>query len=204
MTISAPFSPAVKKIKKFRIVLRPSYALRHLRGLMGGAPVTPELERELVAEADRAKGLLSTAAVYATVKMAEAPDWAREMGREDPGPAEPVAVTFLVATAGPALEEEVGAVLGRGEALLGRLWTAVGEEAADQSAHFVNRLLQEEAKLESCELSPWRDVPGNSRGALLDFLDAGRVAVCVDAEGRLSPRFSRVAAVLWRPTKKKR
>ncbi|MBK8872170.1 MAG: hypothetical protein IPN19_14320 [Elusimicrobia bacterium] len=60
-----------------------------------------------------------------------------------------------MSTIGVPFENELGDALARGEGLRSRLLTAL-EELAEQSALFVERLVAEEARQESCELEERR------------------------------------------------
>ena len=186
--------------------------MKNLRALLEDTQVTPELDAAVESETRGALALLDTAALYATFSPGQAPSWVETLllplaenseaeGRERP----PIGVTVFVSTIGVALEEELARALAQGEGLRSRILTAVGEELAEQSGHFVARLLAEEAKNEACELSDRRPLTTpDQQQSLLETLDAARIPLSFDAGGHLSPRFSRLGYVLWWPPAKKR
>ncbi len=202
----APLISSVKKIKKFRLQPRPSAVLKNLRALMEGAQATPELEKDMEAESRAALPLLQTAALYATFAPGQGPAWTEPLWTAVPDEDAPVALTLFAATIGLGLEGEIGRALERSESFRSRVLAALGEELADQSAHFVARLLAEEAKDDACELSDRRPLnAAEDQQALLETLDASRIPLSFDAGGHLVPRFSRLGYVLWwPPTKKKK
>lgn len=201
---------SVKKIRKFRLHPRPSAVLRNLKSLLDETQATPELEKAVEAEMRAAESRLDTSALFETVTPAQAPVWMGPLWGPDPhGSAPdqkpPVAQTLFVVTIGTAFETELSDALSRGEGLRSRILTALGEELADQAAVFVERLVAEEARQESCELEDRRTFSNPSEiQPALDLLDAGRLSISYDAAGHLSPRFSRVGALPWGPPAKKK
>ncbi|MBI4397079.1 MAG: hypothetical protein HY548_08295, partial [Elusimicrobia bacterium] len=82
---------------------------------------------------------------------------------------------------------------------------ALGEESAEQAANFVHRLITEEAKEETCEVSPRTDADTEEmRMNVLASLDAEKIQIRLDNQGHLSPRFTRIGYVLWWPPAKRR
>ncbi|MBL0058477.1 MAG: hypothetical protein IPP35_05090 [Elusimicrobia bacterium] len=196
----------VKKIRKFRLHPRPSAVLRNLKSLLDNAQITPELEKAAEAEALGSIHRLDTAALYGTWTPAQAPAWMEPLWRPAPGGTKgPVCLTLYTATIGTGFELELAEALSRGEGLRARLLTALGEELADQAAHFIERLVSEEARQDSCELEDRRDFsdPQDIR-ATLELLDAARLAMSYDAASHLTPRFTRAGALPWGPPSKHR
>lgn len=195
---------ATKKIRKFRLHARPSAVLRNLKVLLENAQDTPELSKDIDAETKTALGRLDTAALFATVVRGQAPEWLAPHWTPADGEPAPVALTVFAATIGDGLEAELAVALSRGETFRSRVLTALGEELADQSAAFVERLVAEEAQVDACELSGRRPIQDAAHREALAFLDAGRVGIGVDVAGHRVPRFSRVGVVPWGPPSKKR
>lgn len=193
------------KIRRFRLHARPSAVLRNLKSLMDGAAITPELEKAVESECASAARRLDTAALYETITPAQSSDWLASSWIPAEGEKKPVALTLFVSTIGVPFENELGDALARGEGLRSRLLTALGEELADQSALFVERLVTEEARHESCELEEKRIVaePEWARSAFA-ALGADRVGISFDTVGHLSPRFTRVGVIPWGPPAKKK
>jgi hypothetical protein len=195
----------MKKIKKFRVKARLASVLKGLKALTGDTRVTPELEQAVEGEIDRAPAAYATAALYETVTAATAPDWAAELMRPAEGVPAPVALTLFVSTIGPGLEEELGNALSRGEALRSQILTAVGDDSAEQTAAFVQRLVAEEAEEEACELSARVYPPAEElRRRVLSLLSSDKIGIQMDSLGHLTPRFTRTGYVTWSPPSKKK
>lgn len=203
-TSAASPAPATK-IRRFRLHARPSAVLRNLKSLMDGAAVTPELEKAVEGEVTSAARWLDTAALYETITPSQSADWLAPSWIPAEGEKKPVALTLFVATIGVPFENELGDALSRGEGLRSRLLTALGEELAEQAALFVERLVAEEARHESCELEERRlfSDPDPVRSTL-STLGADRVGIAYDAVGHLSPRFTRAGVIPWGPPAKKK
>ncbi|MBK8575598.1 MAG: hypothetical protein IPN90_07955 [Elusimicrobia bacterium] len=196
---------SVKKIRTFRLHARPSAVLRNLKALLDDAQFTPELEKAVESEILAASNRLDTAALFGTVTPAQSPPWMGPLWGPAPDEKPPVAHTVFVATIGAAFESELADALTRGEGLRSRLLTAIGEELADQAANFVERLVAEEARQESCELEERRFFSTSQDiQSALDLLEAGRLSIGYDAAGHLSPRFTRAGTLPWGPPAKKK
>ena len=195
----------VKKIRKFRLHPRPSAVLRNLKSLLDGAALTPELEKAVESEIQAVLSRLDTAALFETLTPVQSPPWMGPLWGPAPDAKPPVAQTLFVATIGPAIEVELAQALSRGEGLRSKILTAIGEELADQAAHFIERLVAEEARQESCELEDRRSfsTPQDIH-PLLDRLEAGRLSIAFDGAGHLSPRFTRVGTMPWGPPAKQK
>lgn len=196
----------MKKIKKFRVQPRPSLVLKGLKALTPNAQLTPELEKAVEAEIARAQELFATAALFETFGPDALPEWARTLADATRGEkgGKPVAVTFYAATIGTGLEGELGDALSRGEGLRSQILTSLGEESAEQAANFVCRLVADEAKEESCELSDKAPAEAPElRRNILSVLEAEKVQIQMDNVGHLIPRFTRTGYVLWWPPAKK-
>jgi hypothetical protein len=195
----------MKKIKKFRIQPRASFVLKGLKALASTAQVTPELEQAVESEVSRAQEHFLTAAMYKTFGLDELPEWAASLAPPREKGVTPVALTFFAATIGVGIEGELGDALSRGEGLRSQILTSLGEESAEQAVNFVQRLVAEEAKEESCELSgrtaaSEMDLQRN----ILSALEADKIDIRMDNVGHLSPRFSRTGFFIWWPSSRQK
>jgi hypothetical protein len=196
---------SVKKICKFRLHARPSAVLRNLKALLDDPQLTPELDKAVESEIQTALNRLDTAALFATVTPAQSPEWMGPLWGPAPDEKPPVAQTVFVATIGTGLETELADALTRGEGLRSRILTAIAEELADQAASFIERLVAEEARQESCELEERRPLSGPTDvQSALDLLEASRLSIVYDSAGHLSPRFTRTGTLPWGPPAKKK
>lgn len=183
---------SVKKIRKFRLHARPSAVLRNLKSLLTNEPMTPEFEKAVEAEGLIVGKKLDTAALFDTG-----------------GPFGPFlknpAVTLFVTTIGTSIETELAEALARGDGVRSRILTAFGEELADQAANFVERLVAEEARQDSCELEDRQSLSSAEEiQGVLSRLDAGRLSISFDSGGHFAPRFTRVGVLPWGPPAKKK
>lgn len=179
--------------------------LRGLRALLQDARPTPELEKAVQDEIEHALPTFETAAVTTTFPRNQIPDWCEPLVRVDENTPTPIALTLFAATVGTAIEETLADALSRGEDLRSRVLSSLGEEAAEQAATFVERLMTEEARRDACEISDRHTLPQESmRALLLEHVDAARVMITLDSAGHLSPRFTRLGFILWWPLSKKK
>ena len=92
-----------------------------------------------------------------------------------------------------------------GESQRSQIVTAVCEESADLCLNFLSRLLTEEAEGDDCEVSdPILVEPGETLAETLMLLEADQEGVTLDTAFHLSPRFTRVALVVWWPAARKK
>jgi len=192
----------MQKIKKFKISLAPASVRKNFKVLAGIERLTPEEEDRLSREYENSRSWLSPAAVFETFRSDRWPAFLT-VSME---PLRPVAASVLVATIGPQVEEQIGREASPSVPHAIML-AALAEEGAESAADFVSRLITEEAKKEDCELTVREELTDPAKIELaLKGLCAERIGVTLKAPGVLSPRFTRVASLLWIPrmTKKRR
>ena len=182
------------KIKNFRINLRPREIARQLKA-QAKLQITPALEASIEHAVNDSKRLLQTSAVYTTLTRSTA-EKATALPLADPT----VAASAIAVTIGTALEAEITASAGRGDALQSALLGALREEALQQAVHFIVRLLEDQAKEEECEMSAPRDVKEgvllNSLGSLLGIQ---RIGIDLDKDNPKLPPYARLVWTVWSP-----
>lgn len=188
----------MNKIKRFRLSVRTASVLRGLKAL-GGVPQPLGLDEKMAGFLGR----VDSAAIYMTCPADQAPLWSLEGGVGVK--TQPVAVSFYAATIGLPLEEDLTRALSEGRVDESRLLTAFAQEASEQAAQFVTRLILDESKIDACTLSDRHDAEEPAhQGEILSMLEAQRIQILVDAQGHLTPRFTRTGHLLWWPPVRKR
>ena len=192
------------KVKKFKIRPRLPSVGRVLKSLMGVKHLPPEIEESLPQESLNFIEHVSPLAFCQTWPKADIPvsfsDALHAAGFDNS-----IAVSALIATIGSTPEEYLSQTLLNGETNRSLIVTAFCEESADLSFHFLHRLLLEDAENEHCELSVplYVGEPGLVHETLT-LLEAEQEGITMDLALHLSPRFTRIALLAWKPIVKKR
>ena len=189
----------MKKIRCFKLKLRPREVVRTLKNTQAIAEVTPQIEAAVSREIERLSPLCEPAAVYETVRRdAVTIDFGLDI------PKECVAVSMYAVTIGAGVEEEVRTAQQHNEALIEHLVHAVALEALEQSAQFVFRLIREEAREDECELSARQRIqPPAIVAAILSAVAADKIAITMAPDAPApTPRYSSCGVILWLPVKK--
>ncbi len=192
------------KVKKFRIRPRLSTVARILKSIMSVKQLPAELESTLPAEIEAFMPKMMPTAFYQTWSRDEIPSSLQDILKEIGGK-KVVAVSTLVATIGDEPEDVLSTMLMNGESQRSQIATAVCEESADLCLNFLLRLLIEEAQDDDCEVSdPIIVESGALLAETLALVEAEQEGVTIDTAFHLSPRFTRVALVVWYPAARKK
>jgi len=192
------------KIKKFRIRPRLSTVARILKAIMSVKHLPPDVESTLPIEIEAFLPKMMPTAFYQTWSREEIPSSLQDILKEIGG-RKVVAVSTLVATIGDEPEDVLSSMLMNGESQRAQIATAVCEESADLCLSFLLRLLTEEAQDDDCEVSdPIIVESGALLAESLALVEAEQEGVTIDTAFHLSPRFTRVALVVWYPAARKK
>ena len=186
------------KIKNFRITLRPREIARWIK-TQKQIPTTPNLESAVQQAIDAVKGRIKPAAIYTTLTRATA-----DKTTSLPLPAEAVAVSIIAVTLSDGLSRAQG-IDGLGvDGLDAAAWLeAIEQEALQQSVQFAMRLLQEQAKDESCQLSAPLPAPDAEHvPSLAALLGVHRIGIVVESADALWPTHARLVWSFWTPAGK--
>ncbi|MFH1258379.1 MAG: hypothetical protein ABII74_00950 [Elusimicrobiota bacterium] len=184
-----------RKIKKFKVRLRPRESFWKLRRQMATSALDsvqwPELIKE---EIEKVSLLISPSVVYDTLDKNEARvilvNSHQELGKRI------LMISFLTATIGEKFTPEL---IGAQDELKQKIWQILAEEALEQTVNFAGKLILEEAKKDSCQLLPQIAVRHTAElSNIIASLSADKIQVRMEA-GRLSPHFSAVSYCLWVP-----
>jgi hypothetical protein len=188
----------MKKIKHFKINCRTREILRLLKTTTKITEITPELEEAVQNEIRRLQPVFAPAAIYETQpreKIAAALIAAP--------PENWVAASAFLVTIGPAIEQEIKDAQHRGENVLSQILHAVALEALDRSGSFVQRLIGEEAKDESCEVSRDETVAAAGWDEFVKILPGDKIGVQRLSDAGFQPVYSSSSVVYWTPVKKR-
>ncbi len=190
----------MRKIKNFRINFRQREVLRLLKKTTQITEVTPQLEEAISQESQRLAKLITPAAIYETLQKEKL---AQELSVSPPG--NWVAASLYLITISNTIEEEIKEAQRRGEHILGHILHALSLEALEQSTNFVERLLEDEAKQETCDLSDRVPVAATEAWAkFFEVLPGEKIGVQLLDNGSLQPLFSSGGVMYWTPSKKQR
>jgi len=191
----------IKKIKKYKIAVRPHAVLRILKkkALAGPGETAEDRFKELI---DRAQGFLSPSAVYESFSRGKTPAGLSRLWEGAPPKA--LGLSLVLVTVGSPISRAIAEAREKeGEVRAAHL-DAVAEEGLEQAAGFVEKLLKEEAENESCELTPLLPVDSSLLGELSRVLDSAKADIVTDGSGRLLPAFSSAGYCFWNPVAKGR
>lgn len=192
------------KIKKFRIKPRLPSVGRILKALLNVKQLPDGVEESLPEESAAFLTHVTPTAFSQTWSYEESPPPIRAV-LSQAGMSKSVAVSAVIATVGPQVEEHLSGLLMNGETQKAQIITAFAEESADLSLQFILRLLTEEALEDACDiLEPLPVEDPALLSETLTLLEASTEDVVLDAAGHLTPRFTRVILAAWWPLSKKK
>ena len=162
--------------------------------------ITPEIEDEIHRQSRRMNGIIAPAALYDTLPREKFP---KELVAEPPE--NWVAASVYLATIGEGAQNDLLSAQNSGEQLVGQVLHSVALESLDQSGNFIRRLIEDEAKEDSCELSRQKTVSGEeSWKKLLELLPGDKIGISFLGGDRFSPMYSTGGIIFWTPLKKRR
>ena len=189
----------MKKIKNFKINIRPREISRIMRKLLNA----PELDIETEESIQRAcyfyGKTINPAVVYETFSK----DSAGFVFDGSEIPHKWVALSYYVLTIGDTLKEEFE----KNREIFGRytmqIVSAVSADTLEQSKSFVQKLIVSEASDEQCDLSRGAEIPQDKYTEIFAVLPAGKINVSVSQDGKISPEYTVAGVFYWIPVKKR-
>ncbi|MBI5211715.1 MAG: hypothetical protein HY927_17230 [Elusimicrobia bacterium] len=190
----------MKKVKGFRLELRPKEVLRLAKkegldlGPLGGPDGLP-------VQLAQAAPLLSPAIVYDSfpgVKSGAPGPGTEGLAARTLGlaPIPGVAFSLILATLGDGLASRRRGFQ-ESEPARCRLWELIARCALNEAVRFAAGLIESEAALENCELSPSSPLSGNDAlASVLDCLDCAKIGVSLGDSG-LIPSDSSALSLSW-------
>ncbi len=190
----------IRKIKKYKISVRPHGVLRLLKKKVSRDADPAEMEKKISLELERVQPLLHPSSVYASFSRAETPEVLKDVWKTASRKA--LSLSVLLSSVGPDLEKELDKAKAENNDLDGAVLEAIGQESLDESLRFVTKLLAEEAKQESCELSPVLPADPSLWSALLPLLESHKADISLDDNGRMAPLYTSASYCFWNPLPK--
>lgn len=192
----------MKKIKRFKINIRPSYLLRLIKKSV-------DIEKDEINTIIRENyELVDPCTIYDNFKLEDMKDGDLERTIKGWAPGAVVnpysVVSFAIVTVGGMLDEKMSKLKGEGSERVLKILDALGSEALEQSCDFVTKLMAKDAEKEECAVGVLEEVPEDNREAILELLEARKIDVSLDGNSDLVPRKSLVVYGYWVPVKKKK
>jgi hypothetical protein len=199
----------MKKIKKFKVTIRERQVLSNLKCNESINSSDPEFKILLNKEIQEVYGYLYPAAIYDTFSLKDIETITDDSQDIKKLIENSICVSLIAVTIGEELDKKIAEFMQNNEIAKSAIWDSIGSEAVEQSANFINRLLNEEAGLEGCTLTP-RFSPGYGdlnilkNNNVLDILEASKINISVNEYGLLTPNKSITALIGWEKSKKRK
>lgn len=192
----------LKKIKKYKINVRPSYVVRNLKRKLNLPSVADDLEKNIQEQINKVQPLIVPSAVYNTFSRKELPQslyplWGLTSNSS-------LSISFTAVTIGSGIEKEIQTYKNQNQETQVAILDSIARESLEQAQNFVVKLLTEEAKSEGCELSVLSPVDLLDLKDILGLLEASKTEVNLNADNQIVPLFTSVSYCFWNPTSKSR
>ncbi len=191
----------IRKIKKYKISVRPFGVLRHLKKQVPIEPGKEPQDSELESEISKVHPHVVPCAVFRTFSKAETPETLKSLWQT--APEKSLSLSVVAATIGKPIEGELERVSKENNPYQSALWNSIARESLEQSFHFVERLIGGEAEDESCELSSFLPAGAEHLEPVLASLEAHKAEIAMNDSGQISPFFTGVRYSFWTPLKGK-
>jgi hypothetical protein len=191
----------MKKIKKFKIRQRLCEVMRIFKNTSKISEITLQLEQAIQCELFRLSKDINTAAAYET--------FSKEKLQSEflhSAPESSVAVTLYLVTIGNRIKDEMNSARAHNEQMLEQIIHAIALESLEQSANFVYRLINEDAKKEKCELTSKERVVSDDVvkiKKIFEFLAGDKIGINLSENGLMQPLYSSCGLIYWIPVKRK-
>ena len=190
----------VKKIKKYKIAVRPHAVIRLAKKKLNLRDVTEEFEKKVGEEIARIQPFIVPQARYGSFSRSETPETLKPLWEN--APENTFCLSLVAVTIGPAVERKIEESAQTNGGLRPAILDSAAVEALEQSLSFVTRLLLEESKAEGCELSPLLPCEKSCLKDVLAFLDSPKSEIQSGPEGDMDPLYSSVCYCFWNPAAK--
>ncbi len=189
----------MKKIKNFKITIRPREISRIMRKLLNVTELDIETEESVQRACYFYGKTINPAVVYETF-----PKDSTGFVFDNPEiPSKWVALNYYILTIGNSLKEEFE----KNKDIFGRYTTqivsAISADTLEQSKSFVQKLISSEASDEQCELSRGIELPHDKYAEICKILPVEKINVSVLEDGKISPEYTVAGVFYWIPVKKR-
>ena len=165
----------IRKIKKFKISVRPFGVLRQLKKKSSLEPGKEPQDAALESEISKVQAHLVPCALYATFSKDQTPQLLKPLWQSSPEKS--LSMSVILATIGKAIEGEIEKKSLAKDASQTALLDSIARESLEQSFHFVSRIINEEAQEDSCEMTPFLPVGSDALKDTFDVLEAQKAAI---------------------------
>ncbi|MDR1523494.1 MAG: hypothetical protein LBS29_06075 [Endomicrobium sp.] len=187
----------MRKIKNFKVNLRIKEISRVVKKLNNISEVSVEFEEVVKHGCQAYSKFLRPSAVYDTFSK----DYS-VLFKENTTLSKFVACSVFFVTVGDNLEEEYKLDANAFGEYTSTIVFAVAMDALEQSKNFIQRLISNEAKDESCEISSREEINKNMYGKFSKMLPVEKINVDI-VSGEFRPKYSACGLFYWMPSKKK-
>jgi hypothetical protein len=187
----------MRKIKNFRINLRIKEILCIIKKLVNAVELSIEFEEAVRRCCRFCSRFLVPSAVYETFSKKTFP-----FVCEKDAPLKWIAESVFFVTIGEDLYEEYKKDERTFGEYTGKIISAVGVDALEQSKNFIQRLVSKEAQGENCEILRSVDIPPHLYETAVGCISAYKIGISAE-DGKLNPRYSECGLFYWVPSKKK-
>lgn len=191
----------LKKIKKFKLRLRPSYVNRAVKKALNLSEFDERLENQIQEKILEAEPFLLPQSIYQTFGKKESPEFLNTLW--DDIPKRVLSISLFISSIDICFESKIAAVAAQGDPLNAAIWEAMGQEALAQCGHFTFRLLTEESAKESCVLLPAHLCDPSAARLVLSILEAEQSGISLSDSAEYKPRLTRVQYSFWQSKKKR-
>ena len=187
----------LKKIKKFKISLRTSHLSKSLKKKINFQETNDSFDKILEQEIAQALPLILPSAIYNTFSKKDTPETLKQLWNQASNKA--VSLSMAAVTISSSIEKNIN----QNSEFKSTVWNAIAWEGVDQSFRFVEKLIQDEAKLEGCECSPYYPIDSKHLADSLSLLESHKAEIQLHPENLLSPYYSRITFCFWTPARKR-
>jgi hypothetical protein len=191
----------IRKLKKYKLSVRPFGVLRHFKKQVPLEPGQEPADSDLEAAIAKVQPHILPCAVYASYSRSQTPEALLPLWSA--APEKSLSVSLIASTLGKEIEAEIERVSRQAQANDPALWNSIARESLEQSFHFVEKLLSEEAGEENCELSPAIPAHPDILEPALAALEAHKAEISLNDSGQISPFFTGLRFCFWTPVKGK-
>lgn len=188
----------MRKIKNFKINIRPREISRILRKLLNVPDLSIDIEESVQRACFFYGKCIKPAVVYETFSKES-----MICSFDIDTPNKWIAVSPYVLTIGNSLQEEFD----NKQDIVGEYTTqivaAISADTLEQSKNFVQKLITSEASDENCELSRHVDLPNNLYQDICKVLPIEKINVILSEDGKFEPAYSTAGLFYWIPLKKR-
>ncbi len=189
----------MKKIKNFKINIRPREISRIVRKLLN----MPELGIEIEESVQRACYFYGKTINPAVVYETFAKD-AQTFAFDNPDiPGRWVAASYYILTIGNSLKEEFEKKPDIFGQYTTQIVSAISADTLEQSKSFVQKLIVSEAADEQCEVSRGIELPQDKYNDISKILPAEKINVSVSENGQFTPEYTIAGVFYWIPLKRR-